>query len=147
MLFFLKISSENNSFSNIRKFQLDHLSNLLIKISRQIFNMILYLQSISIDKVNEFDKFADIFDKFVVILPNKQPLIDSRLSSLYFDDIYPALGDYNTALEYYQKTQKLQEKSLRPSHPSLAATYNNIADIQRKLGYDKVELTLYKKIT
>ncbi|CAF1492410.1 unnamed protein product, partial [Rotaria sordida] len=47
------------------------------------------------------------------------------------------LGDYNTALEYYQKTQKLQEKSLRPSHPSLAATYNNIADIQRKLGNNK----------
>ncbi|CAF1001226.1 unnamed protein product [Rotaria sordida] len=55
--------------------------------------MILYLQSISIDKVNEFDKFADIFDKFLVVLPNKQPLIDSRLSSLYFDDIYPGYLD------------------------------------------------------
>ncbi|CAF4984496.1 unnamed protein product, partial [Rotaria sp. Silwood1] len=88
-LLFLKISSGNNSFSNIRKFQPDHLSDLLIKISRQIFNTILYLQSISIGKVNEFDKFADILDKFLVVFPNKQPLIHSRLSSLYFDDIYP----------------------------------------------------------
>jgi hypothetical protein len=71
MLFFLKISSESNSFSNSRKFQLDHLPDLLIKISRQIFNTISCLQSLSIDKVNEFDKFPHILDKCVAVLPNK----------------------------------------------------------------------------
>lgn len=43
--------------------------------------------------------------------------------------IYSSMGDYLTALSYYQKILDIKEKILPSTHPSLATTYNNIGGV------------------
>ncbi len=87
MFAFLKIISQSKSLPHIRKLQLDHLPTPLMKNTQQIFNIFPCLQSLSIDKVDEFNIFGDILDKFLTVLPNKQVLIHLRVGGLYFNDI------------------------------------------------------------
>ncbi len=86
MFSFLTILSQCKSFPNIRKLQIAHLSDLLMNNSRQIFNIFPCLQSLSIDKVDEFNKFGEILN---IVLPNKSSFIHLRVSGLYFNDICP----------------------------------------------------------
>jgi hypothetical protein len=65
----------------------------LKKNSQQIFNIFPCLQSLSIGKVDEFDIFGDILEKFLFLLPNKQVIIHLRVGGLYFDEIFPAYLD------------------------------------------------------
>jgi len=41
--------------------------------------------------------------------------------------VYKVKGEYDKALEYYQKTSNIFEKVLGGEHPSTATSYNNIA--------------------
>ncbi|CAF4725933.1 unnamed protein product, partial [Rotaria socialis] len=39
------------------------------------------------------------------------------------------MGKYSKALEYYEKSLKIREISLPPTHPNLAVSYNNIGQV------------------
>jgi hypothetical protein len=93
MFILLTIFNQSKSYPTIRKLQLDHCPDLLIRNSRQIFNTFPCLRSLSIGKVNEFDKFGEILDKFLLISPSKQALIHLCIGGLYFDDICPRYLD------------------------------------------------------
>ena len=54
-------------------------------------------------------------------------------------------GEYDKALEYYEKSREIQEKVLGKDHPSTATTYNNMALVYCAQGeYDK-SLEYYEK--
>ena len=40
-----------------------------------------------------------------------------------------AKGEYDKALEHYQKALAIQLKKLGPEHPSVATSYNNIGAV------------------
>lgn len=42
-------------------------------------------------------------------------------------------GEYNKALEYYEKALKIREKILEKEHPSTATIYNNMAGVYQAL--------------
>ena len=51
--------------------------------------------------------------------------------------VYYAKGDYDKALEYYEKALEISESKLGKDHPSTATTYNNIALVYEAKGdYD-----------
>ena len=57
-------------------------------------------------------------------------------------------GDYDKALEFYQKALAIFEKVLGSEHPSTATTYNNIAFVHYNKGdYDKALEYFQKALT
>ncbi len=59
--------------------------------------------------------------------------------------IYQALGDLKSALEFAKKTNEIFEKVLDKNHPSLATSYNNLSMIYKALGDLKSALEFAKK--
>ena len=48
------------------------------------------------------------------------------------------MGDYDKALEYYDKSKAIREKKLGAEHPDTASTYCNMAIVYSDMGnYDK----------
>jgi len=66
---------------------------------------------------------------------------------------YHSKGDYDRALEYYEKALNIGKKIYGEEHPNIATNYNNIGlayynkgDYDRALEYYKKALNIYKKI-
>ena len=59
--------------------------------------------------------------------------------------VYHTQGNYEKALEYYEKALVIQEKVLGKEHPNTAATYNNIAVVYKKQGNYEKALEYYEK--
>ena len=59
--------------------------------------------------------------------------------------VYQAQGDYEKALEYYEKAQAIKEKVLGKDHPSTAGTYNNMAGVYEDKGDYEKALEYYEK--
>ncbi|CAF1589293.1 unnamed protein product, partial [Rotaria magnacalcarata] len=61
------------------------------------------------------------------------------------------MGEYSKALEYYEKSLKIREISLPPTHPDLAQSYNNIGttyygmgEYSKALSYLEKALAIYR---
>ena len=59
--------------------------------------------------------------------------------------VYKAQGDYEKALEYYDKALKVRERVLGSGHPSTATTYNNMAGVYQAQGDYEKALEYYEK--
>ncbi|CAF4555589.1 unnamed protein product [Rotaria magnacalcarata] len=55
------------------------------------------------------------------------------------------MGEYSKALEYYEKSLKIREISLPPTHPDLAQSYNNIGGVYYNMGEYSKALPLLEK--
>ncbi|CAF3031171.1 unnamed protein product [Rotaria socialis] len=44
------------------------------------------------------------------------------------------LGQYNQAIEFYERARDISEKTLPPNHPDLANSYNNIGNVYSDMG-------------
>ncbi|CAF3820338.1 unnamed protein product [Rotaria sordida] len=54
-------------------------------------------------------------------------------------------GEYNMAVEFYEKALDIYEKTLPPNHPDLAASYNNIGLVYDKMGEYSKTLSSYER--
>ena len=60
-------------------------------------------------------------------------------------DVLKNKGNYDGALEMYERRHAIEEKSLNPGHPSLAMTYGNIGDILKNKGNYAGALEMYER--
>ncbi|KIM09585.1 MAG: hypothetical protein KU38_08500, partial [Sulfurovum sp. FS08-3] len=59
--------------------------------------------------------------------------------------VYDSIGEYDKALEFYQKSLAIREEVLGIKHPDTATSYNNIGEVYKSKGeYDKA-LEFYQK--
>ena len=59
--------------------------------------------------------------------------------------VYQEQGDYEKALEYYEKDLEISERVLGSDHPSTATTYNNMAGVYKEQGDYEKALEYYDK--
>ena len=74
-------------------------------------------------------------------------LLDQSYGSAYnnLGLAYDSKGDYDKAIEYYQKALKINLKKPGPEHPDVARNYNNMGEAYREKGdYDKA-IEYYQK--
>ncbi|NIM13604.1 MAG: tetratricopeptide repeat protein, partial [Candidatus Aminicenantes bacterium] len=60
-------------------------------------------------------------------------------------NIYQDLGQFDRALEFQEKAQKIWEAVLDKNHPDLAKSYNNLSMIYKALGQPKRALEFQEK--
>ena len=132
------ISQLNKAFSNFRykeyhdiidNYTRDKNSAKLKYLSaKEYFDRVLYDQALKeIKKSISLDE--EKTDKYI---------------ALYSQILY-TIGEYDKALEYYQKSLKIREKVYGKEHPDTAESYNNIGSVYNSKGeYDKA-LEYYQK--
>ncbi|CAF1355184.1 unnamed protein product [Rotaria sordida] len=54
-------------------------------------------------------------------------------------------GQYNAAIDFYEKSHKIKEKTLPLNHPNLATSYNNIGAVYDNMGDYSKALEFYEK--
>jgi tetratricopeptide (TPR) repeat protein len=54
-------------------------------------------------------------------------------------------GEYQEAIRFYEKALAIQQQSLPPNHPYLAASYNNIGAVHQNMGDYPKALSSYEK--
>ena len=57
--------------------------------------------------------------------------------------MYSRKGEYDIALEWYEKALAIREKVLGKDHPDTATTYNNIAGVYSRKGEYDIALEWY----
>ena len=55
------------------------------------------------------------------------------------------MGEYPKALSSFEKALAIQQQSLPPNHPSLAASYGNIGNLHYRMGEYSKALPIYKR--
>ena len=108
----------------------------------------------TIDKILEFlsiDPYWCRIDDGYTSLQRRIDIVESIISSVVQEETetlasvfhnlgygYNAMGNYDKALEYFEKALEIRESKLGKDHPSTASTYNNIGEVYRAKGdYDK----------
>jgi tetratricopeptide (TPR) repeat protein len=106
-------------------------------VEEHITNMFNGLASIEDIKRNLPENFL----KSITKLLNKESHRDTEKAALTCHNlasIYEAKGEYDKAIEFYNKALKINEVKLGLDHPDTAATYNNLAGVYRAKGdYDR----------
>ncbi|CAF3631419.1 unnamed protein product [Rotaria sp. Silwood1] len=91
-------------------------------------------------------KYDHAQQHFTLPIQNKQlpqSVIPTNYNSIGI--VHNEKGEYDKALEYYEKALQIRIQSFPPNHPSLAPTYSNIGSVYNDKGeYDKA-LEYYKK--
>ncbi len=59
--------------------------------------------------------------------------------------VYDKIGDYNKALEFYEKAINIREKVLGTEHPDTATSYNNIGGVYMAISDYNKALEFYEK--
>jgi len=97
-----------------------------------------YIKALSYMEQIRYDEAKEEFEK---IAPN---IDDVEILSDYAK-IYYILGDYDKAIEYYEKSLNITLATLGENHPSTATSYNNIGSAWYSKGeYDKA-IAYYEK--
>ena len=60
-------------------------------------------------------------------------------------DVLKNKGNFDGALEMYERRHAIEEKSLNPGHPSLAMTYGSIGDVLKIKGNYDGALEMYER--
>ncbi|CAF4886178.1 unnamed protein product, partial [Rotaria magnacalcarata] len=55
------------------------------------------------------------------------------------------MGDYQKALEFYERAHKIKHSALPPNHPELAISYNNMGAMYKKMGIYSKALEFYER--
>jgi tetratricopeptide (TPR) repeat protein len=93
-------------------------------------------------KVAQLDKAQQVFEM----------ILDRTTDEEEKDEIYHYLGwikkdqgKYTEAIAYYEKSLKIQQKTLPANHPHLASSYSNIGAVYKNIGEYSKALSYYEK--
>ena len=59
--------------------------------------------------------------------------------------MYEKQGDYEKAMEFYQKAIKISEQVLGEQHPNTVSTYNNLGGVYQAQGDYEKAMEFYQK--
>jgi tetratricopeptide (TPR) repeat protein len=93
-------------------------------------------------KLSQFEKAEELYN---VLLEQTS---DEGEKAIYYNQlgyIKDDQGDYEKAIEYYEKGLEIDEKTLPPNHPSLATSYNNIGAVYRNMREYSKALSFLEK--
>ncbi|CAF4171125.1 unnamed protein product [Rotaria sordida] len=93
-------------------------------------------------KLGENHKAEELYNMLLNEASNEN---DESYCYHYLGMIKNDLGQYNEAIEFYQKSLDIKEKTLPPNHPDLASSYNNIGLVYKNMGEYSKALTYYEK--
>ena len=94
--------------------------------------------------VRDYDHARDIYFALLELVPESDVL---KMAHIYnelgvLDD---QLGDYASALQFYQKSIAIRSEHLPANHRSLSVSYNNMGEVQRQMGDYFNALSTHKK--
>jgi tetratricopeptide (TPR) repeat protein len=92
--------------------------------------------------LSQFDKAEELYN---VLLEQTS---DKGEKALYYNQlvyIKNNQGDYEKAIEYYEKALEIEQKTLPPNHPDLATSYNNIGLVYMNMGEYSKALFFYEQ--
>ena len=94
--------------------------------------------------LRDFDRARDIYFSLLESVPENELL---KLASVYNELglISDELGDFASALSFYQKAFDIRRRCLPPNHRSLSVCYNNMGEVHRQLGDYPNALATQKK--
>jgi tetratricopeptide (TPR) repeat protein len=93
-------------------------------------------------KLSQFDKAEELYN---VLL---EQTFDEGEKAIYYNNlgyIKSHQGDYEKAIEYYEKGSEIEKKALPPDDPSLATSYNNIGAEYENMGEYSKALASHEK--
>jgi tetratricopeptide (TPR) repeat protein len=93
-------------------------------------------------KLGQFNKAEELYD---ILL--QQTTDDAEKAHLFHQlgQIKYYQGKYEEAAGFYEKSIKIEQKILPPTHPDLASSYNNIGSVYNKMGEYSEALSYYEK--
>ena len=83
--------------------------------------------------VRDFDQAKQLYYSLLQLIPENDVLKIGRIYN-ELGNIDDQLGDYASALVFYQKAIEIRQEYLPANHRSLSVSYNNIGEAQRQLG-------------
>lgn len=86
--------------------------------------------------------------KSIAKLLNKEPHRDTEKTALTYNNlagVYQYKGEYDNAIEFFEKALKISEAKLGLDHPNTAATYNNLAGVYHAKGEYGWAIGFYEK--
>lgn len=122
--------------------QITSLSDLLRTETSDVASWYRLAQLMAI--LHDYDHARDIYFALLELIPETDVL---KMAHIYnelgvLDD---QLGDYASALQFYQKSIAIRSQHLPPNHRSLSVSYNNMGEVQRQMGDYFNALSTHKK--
>ncbi|CAF2306788.1 unnamed protein product [Rotaria sp. Silwood2] len=102
---------------------------------------------LSLGKISrKMSKFHDA-EKFYRRLLKELPYDHSNIVDCYYNlgIIMDEKGDYQSSLEWHEKSIKIKKQTLKMNNPSIGYSYNSIANVYQKKGDYKRALEYYNK--
>jgi len=90
----------------------------------------------------KFDKANELYE---ILLEQACDQNEKAYIFHQFGTIHDGQGNYNEAVEYYEKSLEISKKSLPANHSSLAILYNNIGLVYKSMGEYSKALEYYEK--
>jgi tetratricopeptide (TPR) repeat protein len=92
--------------------------------------------------MGQFDKSQQVYETLL-----DQTTDESEKAPIYYQiaSVKDAQGEYEEAIQFYEKTLEIDKKRFPPNHLGFASTYNNIGEVYRKMGDYPKALSYYEK--
>ncbi|CAF1260068.1 unnamed protein product [Adineta steineri] len=93
-------------------------------------------------KIGQFIKAKEFYNTLL------EQISDEGEKEIYYNQlgiIHWKQGDYDQAIEYYEKVLEIREKTLPLNHPSLVTSYNDIGNVYTYVGAYSKALSVYEK--
>ncbi len=94
-------------------------------------------------RMSKFNDAEKYYRRYLNQLPSNHPHISNCYNAL--GKVTDAKGDYDSSLNWYNKSLEIDMKTLEPDHLNVAATHNSIAIVHSKKGDYTRALESYEK--
>jgi pentatricopeptide repeat protein len=96
-----------------------------------------------LQKMSKYDEAEKFYRRLLKELPSDHPnIVDCHYG---LGIIMDEKGDYESSLEWHQKSIEIKKQTLKSNNPSIGYSYNSIANVYQKQGDYKHALEYYNK--